>query len=218
MTITADELAKVHAFYETEGQAYSVLAEDLGREVQRLRNEEKQATEDAYRDELARIQYDAECAYALAEHGAELSGWDETTEFQRGVTTAGVDAILEKLAADGRLIPVGGESSADVWDEGFEAGFSYAGNQTTTFGAFIDPPLNPYLQESTEPESWDTWQEVPHGVEYIGHDPSHTTMWRNTREGTRMIYVGFSRWICCGMSESMLNEYAPFISADKEFE
>lgn len=121
MTITADELAKVHAFYLTEGDAYSVFAEDLGREVERLRNEEQQATEDAYRDELARIQYDAETTYALNEHGAQLSGWDETTEFQRGVTTAGVYAILVKLEADGRLVPPApSDPEPDTWQKWFQ--------------------------------------------------------------------------------------------------
>lgn len=142
MSITADELAKVHHFYMTEGAAYSVLAEDLGREVERLRNEEAAAAETDYLDELSRIQYDAECAYALDEHGAQLSGWDETTEFQRGVTTAGVSALLTKLEADGRLVPAAG--SADelkaAWDR-------------------------------CEIDMWPTWEDVPEGFEFKSHKP-----------------------------------------------
>ena len=216
MSITADELAKVHQFYLGEGDAYSVFAEDLGREVERLRNEEAAAQKNEYVDRLAQIQYDAECDYALEHHGATLSEWAEATEFQRGVTTAGVVALLEAIEADVRLIPAGGKSSADVWDEGCEAGFSYAGNQSTGSGVFIDPPLNPYLEEPTEPESWDTWQEVPDGIEYTSHNSNYTDMWRN-ESGNRLIYVGYRRWVLYGNSDSPA-AFPPFVRADYQGE
>lgn len=43
------------------------------------------------------------------------------------------------------ILAAGYRKAETVWGEGFEAGFDYAGNQSTGTGVFRDPPMNPYV-------------------------------------------------------------------------
>ncbi|AVP67338.1 hypothetical protein [Prescottella equi] len=77
----------------------------------------------------------------------EFGGYNQwhdlsTSEQERRIQY--VKFILAFLAADGRLLPEGGTGAAQAWDEGFEEGFDFAGNQSLPGGIPNDPPLNPY--------------------------------------------------------------------------
>jgi hypothetical protein len=66
--------------------------------------------------------------------------------------------------------------------------------------------------QDAEPESWATWQEVPDGIEYVSSNPKYVDMWRN-ESGTRLIYVGYRRWVPYGPGDSPA-AYVPFVRAD----
>jgi hypothetical protein len=166
---------------------------------------EAEAAEDAYVLELAKHMA------ATAHPNMRWEEWTSGTpgSFQEGFITE-ARACLSKLEADGRLIPTGGDRTANAWDEGFEAGFSYAGNQSTPSGICPDPPLNPYV-EVAEPEHWMEWEEVPEFVRFksfTGAAYGSASVWYRKGSDVYSAIVGTAP-----VPTEYLNSLAPFTKA-----
>lgn len=83
-----------------ERNTYRTTASSLRDEADNL---EAELNTKSYIAEVAEAQYNAEAAYVL-EHGrGEISKWEDASQFQRDVTIAGVQAILDKLSSEGVL-------------------------------------------------------------------------------------------------------------------
>ncbi|NKR90579.1 hypothetical protein GS483_00355 [Rhodococcus hoagii] len=68
---------------------------------------EAESARDEEAERLAKVQFDAQIAFSG--YGPdEILTWDSANDFQRSITAAGVRAVLDRLAADGRLLPEGG--------------------------------------------------------------------------------------------------------------
>lgn len=73
-------------------------------------NLEREHADEKRIDELARISFDAEHAYASAERpSSTLIDWDGSSEFQRNIARAGIRAVLDKLRIDSYTSPCDGK-------------------------------------------------------------------------------------------------------------
>ncbi|ORL40192.1 hypothetical protein A6F59_16795 [Prescottella equi] len=107
-TITPSQRYRVAAEVARERGLTVQIVADWEAEAARL---EAEAARDEEAERYAKVQYEGEIAYAALE-GKRFGPWEEASNFQRAVTLAGIRAVLDQLAADGRLLPEGGTEEA----------------------------------------------------------------------------------------------------------
>ncbi|ORJ99846.1 hypothetical protein [Prescottella equi] len=169
--ITADEYrtaAKVlAASWNQRGFPYSARTAGEYCEDQATRLEAESAR-DEYVETLADV-------LAVAEGGAhldQLQGWRQT-----GLRD-GIRAVLDRLAADGRLLPEGGIALTRREAEGFVTVLQrhYPEGEAALLASLrerLDAPPAVSVPDSgpdgTPEKPWLTWQDVPEGAVYQSH-------------------------------------------------
>lgn len=208
-TITPASLRAHADWFDTTFEPGSVEARSLRNCAARL---EAESARDEYVETLADV-------LAVAEGGAhldQLQGWRQT-----GLRD-GVRAVLDRLAADGRLLPEGGtvltaEQMADMRDvlHGSPMMSGTAANRLRPQFAPSEHPTPPAVSvpdsgpDGTPEKPWPTWQDVPDGVEYVGVGAGGGLAYVNNG-GVRYLLNGVSS---CS-TDSDMAAIAPFVRVD----
>ncbi|MBM4686232.1 hypothetical protein GS532_21090 [Rhodococcus hoagii] len=174
---------------------------------------EAESARDEYVEQLVEV-------LAFAEDGAkldQLQGWRQTS------LRDGIRAVLDRLAADGRLLP---ESGAVLTEEQV-ADLRWLMAQYVGFNGDIDCP--PYASldalftppavsvpdsgpDGTPEKPWPTWQDVPEGVKYRSSDGRYCFVNRN---GSRFPAARASEsTIRSSFSDVVMGTLAPFVRVD----
>ncbi|AEV51918.1 hypothetical protein [Prescottella equi] len=196
--------ASLRAHADWIGNGPLPAAEHLRREAARL---EAESACEGYLLTLAQILYSSVAEYAELD-----ASWDELEGLHQGGYMAGAQAVLTKLAADGRLLPEGGtvldaEQVAEA-RELLDAVDLDAEEFHLLRSAFTPPAVSvPDSGPDGTPEKpWPTWQDVPEGA--------------TVRAKNRRIYTKRDGALCVGTSTmtscmALSTEHlAPFVRVD----
>ncbi|NKS52547.1 hypothetical protein GS500_04620 [Rhodococcus hoagii] len=217
-TITAEEYrtaAKVllsEAFSKACG-GYAAEASWCGKEADRL---EAEAARDEEAERLAEVY---RVAFKAASAGNAPNSW----------AVAGIRAVLDQLAADGRLLPEGGtvlteEQAEDVrWLLGLLSDMSFTADRENEsykrLVALFTPPAVSVPDsgpDGTPEKPWPTWQDVPEGVRYTDQaDPNAVDGWWVNRGGQRFsVNRRDGHEFASALSDSKMQRLAPFVRVD----
>ncbi|WP_175278653.1 hypothetical protein [Prescottella equi] len=135
-------------------------------------------------------------------------------------TAAGVRAVLDRLAADGRLLPEGGTVlTAEQVAEARELldAVDLDAEEFHVLRAAFTPPAESVTgsgPDGTPENPWPTWQDVPEGVVYRG------THRDGSRTESRWMNRGGECWVVDGLAAThpesyrLVNSVAPFVRVD----
>ncbi|WP_275792653.1 hypothetical protein [Prescottella equi] len=169
---------------------------------------EAESARDEYVEQLADV-------LAVAEGGAhldQLQGWRQT-----GLRD-GIRAVLDRLAADGRLLPEGGTAlTAEQVAEARELldAVDLDAEEFHLLRAAFTPPAVSVPDsgpDGTPEKPWPTWQDVPEGVKYRSSDGCYCFVNRN---GSRFPAARASEsTIRSSFSDVVMGTLAPFVRVD----
>ncbi|WP_238840781.1 hypothetical protein [Prescottella equi] len=215
--------ASLRAHADWIGNGSLPAAEHLRREADRL---EAESARDEEAEKLAEVIAQAE----------QRSAVDELVSWRQLQVRSAARAVLDRLAADGRLLP---ECGVVTWPEFFAKNqpappaVSVPDNGPCTgagdcdaspheHGCFADtgdcddPSDHPDSGPDGTPEKpWPTWQDVPEGVRYWSAEARKRNLPRINRGGKRYVSGGSegSEYPGCGR-EAMMRYLAPFVRVD----
>ncbi|MCA1008979.1 hypothetical protein LCL87_24985 [Rhodococcus hoagii] len=222
-TFTAEEwragerIARANGFVG-EADHYAAQAARLEAESARDEEAERLANEEAER--LAKVMWSA---------NPRGRAWESLSAESREIKVACARAGLDRLAADGRLLPEGGT----VLTEEQVANLRWLMAQYVGFDGDIDCP--PYASldalftppavsvpdsgpDGTPEKPWPTWQDVPEGVKYRSRDEHGDVIgnwWWWNQKGIRYTENECGHPRASKTSEErMTNHYAPFVRVD----
>lgn len=109
-TITPASLRAHADWFDTTFETGSVEARSLRNCAARL---EAESARDEYVETLAKVQH-----MAADDFMSGFATWDELSDSAQAAYRVGMRAVLDRLAADGRLLPEGG-TLAEAWDRGW---------------------------------------------------------------------------------------------------
>ncbi|MBM4567638.1 hypothetical protein GS982_02340 [Rhodococcus hoagii] len=168
-TITPASLRAHADWFDTTFEPGSVEARSLRNCAARL---EAESARDEEAERLAKVQH-----MAADDFMSGFVTWDELSDSAQAAYRVGMRAVLDRLAADGRLLPEGGTGEAACLVCGRDA----PPRELTTWrdadgeGHWVHPECDPTTPAVPAPDSgpdgtpekpWPTWQDVPKGVKY----------------------------------------------------
>lgn len=189
-----------------------------------LRAEAARLEAEAARDE--EVETLAKVMSAAMDPGSEWSLWPAGV-VERWKTAA--RAVLDQLAADGRLLPEGGTAtdfyphqSGDFTDLGPGIFTDNSGDVICWKGENYVRQAPPAVSvpdsgpDGTPEKPWPTWQEVPEGVRYTDQaDPNAVDGWWVNRGGQRFsVNRRDGHEFASALSESKMQRLAPFVRVD----
>ncbi|ORL83925.1 hypothetical protein [Prescottella equi] len=163
-TITPASLRAHADWFDTTFEPGSVEARSLRNCAARL---EAESARDEEAEKCAKV-------HRAALAGLNYLDWDHIDDQAKAKSATAMRAVLDRLAADGRLLPEGGtvltaEQVADIRTilPGF--GGHAAAAAHARLHAFFTPPAVSVPDsgpDGTPEKPWPTWQDVPEGVVY----------------------------------------------------
>lgn len=179
--ITADEYRAAAKVGRTRGLVHQIV-EDWEAEAARLEAESARDEEAEKLAEVYRVAFNAAAGDSYIADGS----W----------AVAGIRAVLDRLAADGRLLPEGGVDAAQERlrrnPETIARVQKAQSERDQAVRVEVTPPavsVPDDAPDGTPEKPWPTWQDVPEGVRYCSRKQRHHR-WVN-RNGERFT-VAFS--------------------------
>ncbi|NKZ63019.1 hypothetical protein GTG23_00320 [Rhodococcus hoagii] len=172
------------------GPANSFEAEALRLEAESARDEEAERYAKVYRRAQRRVY-------------PTLAKWGSLDAETQENYTRPMRAVLDRLAADGRLLPEGGTDLLPC----------DRCNGSGSEPAVSVPDSGP---DGTPEKPWPTWQDVPEGVRYTDQaDPNAVDGWWVNRGGQRFsVNRRDGHEFASALSDSKMQRLAPFVRVD----
>ena len=174
---------------------------------------------EALRDEAARLEAEkardaeveryAKVMTAAMDPGSEWSLWPAGV-VQRWKIAA--RAVLDALAADGRLLPEGGTEPAPlVHNHGPTSGRGLDCPERVVDGRLRGVCMDEPVADGSPERPWQTWDAVPDGVRYQSQGRSFEFV---NRDGVRLSVINGRISRACILRHKAVNSIAPFVRVD----